>query len=181
MSFFTRNHLVGLIVAGAIFALDQWVKWYMVGPLQLRQKAEIYVFPFFSFRYAENRGVSFGMLPANSMEARFLLIGVTCLIALVVLVWMLRERRLPDILGLAMILGGALGNIWDRYTTGYVIDYLDLHFGGWSIFNIFNLADSWITVGVLIILARSIFLREKRDEKSEPAGKDRPETSAETN
>jgi len=175
MSFLTRNHLVGLVIAGAIVALDQWVKWYMVGPFQLRQKIEVEITSFFSFHYAENKGVSFGLFPAESMEGRFLLIGITGLISLVVLVWLLREKKFPDIVGLAMILGGALGNIWDRYAEGFVIDYLDLHFFGVSVFNIFNLADAWITIGVVIILARSIFLREKRDDENEA------EASAETN
>jgi signal peptidase II len=181
MSVLTRNRICGLLLAAAIFALDQWAKGYMVGAFQLRQKVEVEITSFFSFHYAENRGVSFGLLQAESMEARFLLIGLTGLIATVVLVWMLREKKLPDILGLAMILGGALGNIWDRYAEGFVIDYLDLHFFGTSIFNIFNLADSWITFGVVIILARSFFLREKRADKSEPADKDEADTAAETN
>ena len=181
MSFLTRNHIFGLVTAGAVFALDQWVKWYMVGPFQLRQKIEVDIASFFSFNYAENTGVSFSLFPAESMEGRFLLIGLTLLISLVVLIWMLREKKLPDILGLAMILGGAAGNIWDRYSEGFVIDYLDLHVFGRSIFNIFNLADVWITFGVAIILARSIFLREKREDESEPADKNEAETSAETN
>lgn len=160
----TRNHVFGLLTAGAIFVLDQWVKWYMVGPFRLREKIEVPLTSFFSFHYAENRGVSFGLFAAESIEGRLLLIGITTLISLAVLIWMLRERKLPDIIGLAMILGGALGNIWDRATEGYVIDYLDLHVFDVSIFNIFNLADSWITIGVVIILARSIFLREKQDD-----------------
>jgi signal peptidase II len=180
MKFLTRNHLFGLVIALAVFALDQWVKRFMVGPFQLRQRIEVEVTSFFSFHYAENKGVSFGLLPAESMEARFVLIGLTGLISLVVLVWMLREKKFPDILALALVLGGALGNIWDRYSEGFVIDYLDLHFFGTSIFNIFNLADVWITFGVVIILARSIFLREKRDE-TEPADENGAETAAETN
>jgi signal peptidase II len=182
---FTRNHLFGLAIALTVFALDQWVKGLMVGAFKLRQKIEVEITSFFSFHYAENKGVSFGLLPAESMEARFVLIGLTGLIALIVFVWMLREKKLVDILALAAILGGAMGNIWDRYSEGFVIDYLDLHFFGVSIFNIFNLADAWITLGVVIILARSFFLREKRDETGEPAqpgtGQDGAEAPAETN
>lgn len=178
MSILTRNHAIGLATAAAIFALDQWVKWYMVGPFRLRERIEVELTSFFSFHYAENRGVSFGLFAADSLEGRLLLIGVTCLISLAVLVWMLRETKLGDIIGLAMILGGALGNIWDRASEGHVIDYLDLHFFGVSIFNIFNLADTWITIGVVIILARSIFLREKQGENADKNGAEAP---AETN
>jgi signal peptidase II len=69
---------------------------------------------------------------------------------------MLRETALGDILGLALILGGALGNIRDRYKLGYVIDYADFHIGTFRPFLIFNIADAAITLGVIIILARSL-------------------------
>jgi signal peptidase II len=83
---------------------------------------------------------------------------------------MLREKLLGEILGLSLILGGALGNIKDRYDLGYVVDYADLHFGAFRPFLIFNLADAAITVGVLIVLARAFFLRDKADKpETEPA------------
>jgi signal peptidase II len=82
---------------------------------------------------------------------------------------MLRERRLGDLLGLALVLGGAMGNIYDRFTRGYVIDYADLHFGEWRPFLIFNIADAAITFGVLILLARSLLSGEKPREAGQPA------------
>src|SRR5690606_2160544 len=92
---------------------------------------------------------------------RWGLVGLTALIATVVLVWMLRERKLGEILPLGLILGGALGNIVDRYSYGYVIDFADLHFGEFRPFLIFNVADAAISIGVVIILARALFMREK--------------------
>src|SRR5205085_12472857 len=80
---------------------------------------------------------------------------------LVVLVWMLRERRWAETLPLGLVLGGALSNILDRVTLGYVIDYCDLHFGAWRPFLISNFADWAISIGVVIILARALFMREK--------------------
>ena len=78
---------------------------------------------------------------------------------------MLREKAIGDIVGLGMIFGGALGNIYDRYTWGYVIDYADLHFGEFRPFLIFNIADAAITIGVLIILVRSFLVSEKKDTR----------------
>jgi signal peptidase II len=66
----------------------------------------------------------------------------------------------------ALVLGGALGNIIDRVRLGFVVDFADLHFGEWRPFLIFNLADAAITIGVLILLARALLLREK-DANSE--------------
>ena len=162
---FTRNRLIGLGFAIFIAAVDQLVKWYVVGPLNLRNVRNIELLPFFDLTYVENRGISLGMLQATNMEMRWLLVGMTALIGLVVLVWMMREKILADILGLSLILGGAIGNIYDRYIFGYVIDYADLHIGTFRPFLVFNIADAAITIGVVIILARSLFVREKDDEE----------------
>ena len=118
--------------------------------------------PIFDLRWTENRGVSLGLLTADSMEMRWALVVLTALIAAMVFIWMLREQLLGDIIALAMVLGGALGNIRDRVNHGFVIDYADLHFGEFRPFLIFNLADAAITIGVLIILARSFLSRDQR-------------------
>lgn len=163
---FTRNRLIGLAIAALVALVDQAVKWYVIGPLKLRQVLHIDLLPFFDLTYTENRGVSLGMFEASSMETRWLLVLVTALIAGVVLVWMMRERLLGEIAGLALILGGALGNIRDRYELGYVIDYADFHIGGFRPFLIFNIADAAITIGVVIILARSLLVRDKGDTQA---------------
>ncbi len=168
---FTKYRVIGLALAAAIFVVDQWLKYVVRVTLDLRNQPEgLYgLVSFFDLRWTENRGVSLGMLEATSMEMRWLLVAGTALIALIVLVWMMRERLLGDILGLSMILGGALGNIYDRYIWGYVIDYADLHFGDFRPFLIFNLADACITIGVVIILARSLFLSDNgADEPNTP-------------
>jgi signal peptidase II len=165
-----RNRLWGLAIALCVFAIDQIVKYLVVFEWELRSRGVIELIPFFDLRWTENRGVSLGLFEADSTETRWILVGVTALIALVVTVWMMREKALGDILGLSLILGGAIGNIRDRYNLGYVIDYADLHFGEFRPFLIFNIADAAITIGVLIILARSFFLREKKGEDAnEPA------------
>lgn len=171
---FTRNRLIGLGFASFIAGIDQLVKWYVIGPLALRQVGNIPLLPLFDLTYTENRGISLGMLQATDMETRWLLVALTGVIALVVLVWLMREKALGEILGLALILGGALGNIRDRYELGYVIDYADLHIGSFRPFLIFNIADAAITIGVVIILARSLFVRDK--EATETGDTPRGET-----
>lgn len=170
MSLAARNRLWGLAIALVVFAIDQGIKYLVVFEWELRSRRLIELVPFFDLRWTENRGVSLGLFEADSVETRWILVGVTALIALVVTVWMMREKALGDIIGLGLILGGALGNIRDRYSLGYVIDYADLHIGEFRPFLIFNIADAAITIGVLIILARSFFLREKKgDDTQEPA------------
>ena len=155
-----RNQAIGILIAFAIFAVDQTIKYWVKGPLMLRERGVIELVPFFDLRWTQNFGVSLGMFEATSPEMRWALVAVTAGIALVVTVWMIREEKFGDILGLALVLGGALGNIKDRYDYGYVIDYADLHFGDFRPFLIFNVADAAITIGVVIILARAFFVRD---------------------
>jgi signal peptidase II len=164
---FTRSRLIGLGLALFIAASDQLIKWLVIGPLALREVRHIPLLPFFDLTYVENRGVSLGMFQAESLEMRYLLVGFTALIALVVLIWMFREKLLGDILGLALILGGAIGNIRDRWELGYVIDYADFHIGTFRPFLVFNVADAAITIGVVIILVRSFLTRDKDDRSGD--------------
>lgn len=160
----------GLFLAALIFIADQAVKYAMIAPLQLKSKTVIHIMPFFDFRWAENRGVSMGMLTADTDLQRWMLVGFTAFIAIIVAVWMYREKARGDVLALALVLGGALGNIVDRARFGYVVDYADLHFGAFRPFFIFNLADAAITIGVLILLARAFLISEKSENgDKEPA------------
>lgn len=170
MSAARKWQLFGLAIALGIFAADQWIKHYVTKVLGLTQLGQsIEVIEIFNFTYVRNYGVSLGMFEATSPEMRWGLVALTALIALVVAIWMLREKAFGDILGLSFILGGALGNIVDRYELGYVVDYADLHFGDWRPFLVFNLADAAITVGVVIILVRSFLVRDKDDNSNEAA------------
>lgn len=158
------RRLTGFGVAALVYVADQLVKWLVAGPLRLPQVEVIDIVSFFDLRWAQNYGVSFSLLSASTNETRWLLVGLTSLIALGVLVWLLREKALPEVVALGLVLGGALGNIHDRATLGYVVDYADLHFGSFRPFQIFNLADAAISIGVVIILARSFLSREKRGD-----------------
>ena len=161
------NRTSGYTLALGVFALDQLVKWIMLGPLALRDIGQIGLLPIFNFTYVENHGVSLGMLTADSQIERWALVAVTAAIATGVAVWIAREKNRWDILARGLVLGGALGNIVDRARFGYVVDLLDLHFGEFRPFMVFNVADAAITCGVVLLLARSLLLRDK---PAKPAG-----------
>ncbi|MBB3911721.1 signal peptidase II [Sphingomonas desiccabilis] len=164
-----RTRLHGFLLAGLIFIVDQAVKFVVTGPLGVsRPGDERILLPIFDLRFVPNVGVSLGLLPADSSVMRWLLVLLTAAIASGVAWWMLREKSRPDLFALAMVLGGALGNILDRVRFGYVVDFLDLHFGTWRPFLIFNVADAAITIGVLILLVRAVLVRDKPAET--PAG-----------
>ena len=159
----SKFRLQGLMLASLIFIADQMVKYAMIGPLQLQSRGEIRIIPQFSLTWAENYGVSMGFLEATDDTQRWLLVALTAGIAIIVAVWMWREKLCGDVIALALVLGGAVGNIVDRIRYGYVVDYADLHFGEFRPFWIFNLADASITIGVLILLARAFLMREKHN------------------
>ncbi len=164
-----KNRLLGCVTAFVIFFVDQWTKNYVTKALGIDRVGDVMeILPFFDLRFTRNFGVSLGMFEATSPEMRWGLVLVTALIALVVTVWMMREKLLFDILALSLILGGALGNIKDRYQLGYVVDFADLHFGDFRPFLIFNVADAAITIGVVIVLARAFFMGDK--DKAEVDG-----------
>lgn len=156
--------LSALVLSLMIFIADQLVKYWVTGPLGIAQVGDYReIVSFFDLRFTPNVGVSLGLLPADSDGMRWGLVAMTGAIAFGVLIWMTREQNRPDLLALALILGGALGNIVDRVRFGYVVDFADLHFGDFRPFLVFNLADAAITFGVLILLARALLVREKAE------------------
>ncbi|ATY32750.1 signal peptidase II [Sphingomonas psychrotolerans] len=158
-----KNWQIGLLVAAVVFLIDQVAKYYVTGPLGLNvQDMSLTVLPIFDLRFIKNDGVSLGLLRATGPTTRWLLVLLTGAIAAGVFWWMLREKKRPDVAGLGLVLGGALGNILDRTRLGYVVDFADLHFGTWRPFLVFNVADAAITIGVLILLIRALFVRDKQ-------------------
>ena len=164
----------GLVIAAVAFVLDQAAKWIVTVPLSLETKpyGQIELLPFFNLTWAENCGISLSMFAKCNDTTRWTLAAVTAFVALAVGVWMTREKAKGDVIALALILGGALGNIVDRVRLGYVVDYADLHFGTFKPFMIFNVADACISIGVLLLVARALLLGEKAPPAAETAAKE---------
>ena len=158
---------LGLSIAGFVFLIDQLTKYIVTYPLQLQQRGVMQLLGFFDLRWVENYGVSMGFLTASSDTGRWLLVALTAAISIGVIIWLWREKRRDDTIALALVLGGALGNIVDRVRYGYVVDFADLHFGEWRPFLIFNVADAAITIGVLLLLFRALLTRERKPPAKE--------------
>lgn len=163
--------LPALLLAVGVFILDQLAKYWVTGSLGIAQVGDYRtITSFFDLRFVPNVGVSLGLLNATSDTMRWGLVALTGAIALGVLVWMTRERNRQDLFALGLILGGALGNIVDRVRFGYVVDFADLHFGDFRPFLVFNVADAAITIGVLVLLARALLVREPKAQSDETRG-----------
>lgn len=157
-----RLPLAGLATAAVLFVCDQAAKLGVTDGLKLDAMTDAhYVTSFFNLRFVANHGVSLGLLHADTDTMRWLLVAMTGAIALGVLVWMWRETNRAEQAALGLVLGGAAGNILDRVRLGYVVDFADLHFGSWQPFLVFNIADAAISIGVVILFARALLVREK--------------------
>jgi signal peptidase II len=166
------NRNLGLAIAGAVLVVDQFAKWLVLHPFHLAERSVggegIPIAPFFRFIFTANHGVSMGFLTADSQVMRWLLVALTAAISAFVLAWLWREKRRDDSIALALVLGGALGNILDRVRLGYVVDFADLYFGdpsperGIHPFLVFNVGDAAITIGVLLLLVRALLTGDRK-------------------
>jgi len=164
------NRTSAYLFAALIFAADQISKWLVTGPLGLVVEGQqLKLIPIFDLTRVHNYGISLGLAQAQNDTHRWILVAVTAAIAVGVAWWIRREDARGDQIALAMILGGALGNIVDRVQFGYVVDFLDLHFGSWRPFYVFNVGDAAISIGVVILLLRAFLLRDK-DKQVAPEG-----------
>ena len=148
---------VSLLVLALDFATKQLVL------ATFRPGEERAILSFFSLVLAFNKGAAFSFLDSASGWQRWLFTGIA-LVASIVIVWLLRKGGTRwYCAGLALILGGAVGNLVDRVTAGAVVDFLLFHWRGWA-YPAFNVADSAITVGAVLLIADSF-----RHRRSEPA------------
>lgn len=116
---------------------------------------------FFNFTMVWNDGVSFGMFQSGNPWP---LIIVSLMIAALFTSWLMKSKTWREAIPLAMIIGGALGNVIDRFHFGAVADFLDFHIAGWH-YPAFNIADSFISVGIVILIVNSLFFSSDMKEK----------------
>lgn len=134
-----------------VIVLDQLSKYYFNHHLSLHE--QLPVMPFFSFTLAYNTGAAFSFLSDASGWQRWFFISIAAIASVVLVVWMkrLRSDEKLQAAALALILGGALGNVWDRIALGYVVDFLLFYYDIYY-FPAFNLADSAITLGAGLLI-----------------------------
>lgn len=154
MAKFTRLGVLAYVLALGILALDQLSKLWVLQGIHLPEVGTIPVLPIFSLTMVWNPGVSFGMLRADADIARWGLAAFQLIVAIVLAVWARKADRKLLALALGLVIGGALGNLIDRVRFGAVVDFLD--FQGLYFPWVFNVADSAITVGVILLIADSV-------------------------
>lgn len=152
-----RRRALGL--GAAVIVADQASKWWMMDLLSTPPHW-IDVTPFFNLVVAWNRGVSFGLFNSDGTWNAVILSGVALVIVVALLIWLNRCTEKPTILAIGLVVGGAIGNVIDRARFGAVFDFLDVHVGGWH-WPAFNVADSAITIGAVILVVDGLFGADK--------------------
>ena len=150
----SRLAVTAFVFAFIVVVLDQLTKAWVLSGLDLREIGRVEVWPpIFNLTSVENRGVSFGLFGDGS--ARWMLSLFSIIVAGVLGWWALRADRRLLITAIGLVMGGAIGNVIDRIRFGFVVDFLD--FSGTRIFPwVFNVADSAITIGVILLILDSV-------------------------
>lgn len=146
-------YLISLIVFLLDFASKFWVMRDLIPHIPVK------VFPCFNLYLTFNRGVSFSMFSAQSAVGVWALIGLTTAISALIIYFIQKEKELLTRIGLALVLGGAIGNLIDRIRFGSVVDFLDFYLGSYH-WPAFNVADSAICIGAALILFQ--YIRRKK-------------------
>ncbi|MES2729181.1 MAG: signal peptidase II [Pseudomonadota bacterium] len=152
---------------GNIAATDFWA-WLTTFPaIQVIYDGH-YVTPFLNLVTVWNRGVSFGFLAGRDDWRVYFLVGMALVLIAIMAVWLVRAQTRLMMIALSMIIGGALGNIVDRLRFGAVADFIDFHIGSWH-YPAFNGADSFIVVGVCLIVLDTLFLSRQNKADNDDA------------
>jgi len=164
----TKLPIVPLLMIGAITAIDQFTKFWIVQKLSLGELGKIELSSIFDLTMVWNRGVSFGALRADSELSRWALVALSAIISCVFLFWLFQATRRLNVFALVFVIGGAFGNMIDRIRFGAVADFLD--FSGMYFPWVFNIADASVVLGASLLLL-DIFLHDEKasKEKSDPA------------
>lgn len=155
-----------LALTGLVIILDQASKWWAEISLLLHQPVP--VMPMLNITLAHNTGAAFSFLSGAGGWQRWFFISLTILVCIVLFAWLWRLRAEEKLhaVSLALILGGAIGNLIDRLWLGFVIDFIDVYYDVYH-WPVFNIADSTISIGVALLIMDTIFYGDRAKDSHE--------------
>lgn len=177
--------IVGFSLALDVLVLDQLSKWLILEYVMRKEiqpnaqpvglwdwlmdapsrfpHASIELLPFFNLTMVWNEGISFGLFHGMGI---WILVGLSLIITVVFSLWMLKSESWFQTVALALVIGGAIGNVMDRLRFGAVADFFDFYIGNWH-YPAFNVADCGIVVGIALLVIDGIFFEPKRVKHKE--------------
>lgn len=166
----THLHLMRrfhFLIALLVVLLDRATKWFVAQKISLHDGKQV-IPGFFRITHVENRGAAFGLFadsPTQWKIAMLVLFSMAALVVVSALLWRNSHSMTTTGIGLALILGGALGNLWDRLLNGRVVDFLLFYIGQYQ-WPAFNVADSAIVVGAGLLVIEILFAKSPAPERS---------------
>lgn len=155
------------LIAVAVLLLDRWSKWLVTKQISLHDSITV-IKRVFYITHVENRGAAFGLFNDSPSPWKIALLVIFSVVALVIvsaLLWRSSRTMTASAVGLSLILGGAMGNLWDRLLSGRVVDFLLVYIGSYQ-WPAFNVADSAIVVGACLLVFEIMFAKSPAAEKS---------------
>ena len=147
-----------------IFILDRVSKTYIINLFNETQFNEIHLIKFININFIWNEGIAFGLLNFGNQLFYDLISSLIAIISLVILFLAFKNKNFSGYF-FAMVFGGSISNLYDRIKFSAVPDFIDLHYNNFHWF-IFNIADIFITLGILCLIYDEVFLEKRRDEKN---------------
>ncbi len=168
----TRRYILWILLALTVVLADQATKWAIVKWIPYLGSVELN--GFMNLTHQRNFGAAWSLLAdAGGWQRWFFIVLATGVSAMIVVwLWRIRDGRyLVLAVGLALVLGGAVGNLVDRVRLGYVTDFIQVWFGSWP-FPSFNVADSAITIGAVLLIIDSLFISGRESASETKAAKE---------
>ena len=158
-----KKILLNIILIITIFAVDRISKIYIIKILELENKVDVYLTEYLNFYLIWNKGIAFGLFSFNESFIYNVITGIIVSISIIVCLMIYKNKGFKKI-SLIFVLGGALGNLFDRVYYSAVPDFIDFHINDFHWF-IFNVADIFITLGIICLIFDEIFVNNKKNEK----------------
>ena len=155
------------LIALLVVLLDRFSKWLVAANITLHDSVSV-VPGFFRLTHVQNSGAAFGLFADSSSEWKVAILVLFSVLALAVvsaLLWKNSHTITTTGVGLSLILGGAIGNLWDRLISGHVVDFLDFYLGGYH-WPAFNIADSAIVIGALLLVSEILFAKTPAEQNA---------------
>ena len=157
-----KNYLINLFIVSSIFLLDRFSKIYVIYLNDKLLVSEIFSSKFLNINFIWNRGIAFGLFSFDELKL-YNILTILILIIIILVMFMITKCEGLKKYSLLMILGGALGNVFDRIMYKAVPDFIDFHIGNFHWF-IFNIADIFITIGVFFMIISEFIDNKKNHE-----------------
>ena len=155
-----KNNYIFVIIILLMFAMDRFSKEYVIDFFLSYKEQSYYLYPFLNLTLIWNTGMAFGLFESESNTYHFISALIVVVIGFLI-IWLCKSKIFIEKIALSVVIGGALGNLFDRIKFNAVPDFIDLHYRDFHWF-VFNVSDIVITIGIILLLLSDIL---KKNEK----------------